>query len=384
MTEACAICFTPPPLPEAAKPDSCPHAFCFACISRWAGTETRCPLCREAFTSIHRLGGGEPAPVTQRRQVYVWDGTLEAADAELLGIVCRHCRRGDDEANLMLCERFEVCGMAAHARCLHLPGVPEDEWLCQRCRPRPVRPPRGAALRRLPRPERLPSRVSGAQEAGSLPAEEVTEDVLDGFGRPPSPDDASRAQERRWVSRQRAIAASVDAQRAVDARSAPDPAARRARHTGLRTVRELRANWAELRTGVLTFAGLVPPSPPSRRAPSRMALVPVKDCAGDAAERAWAAFDAVRSAPAEAPRRPAPQPAASLGGHLEHIAWAKRRRLERAAGLAPPPQLRSDAPLPLPDMEQGEAELLASILDGGGVERAPQRPSIRIPKKAGS
>lgn len=34
--------------------DSCNHYFCFLCIMEWAKVETKCPLCKQRFSSIRR------------------------------------------------------------------------------------------------------------------------------------------------------------------------------------------------------------------------------------------------------------------------------------------------------------------------------------------
>lgn len=34
--------------------DSCDHYFCFVCIMEWAKVESRCPMCKRRFSTIHR------------------------------------------------------------------------------------------------------------------------------------------------------------------------------------------------------------------------------------------------------------------------------------------------------------------------------------------
>jgi hypothetical protein len=44
---------------------------------------------------------------------------------------CYICRRGDNDASLLLCDRcnFEIC----HLECCGLETVPEGDWFCRSC-----------------------------------------------------------------------------------------------------------------------------------------------------------------------------------------------------------------------------------------------------------
>ena len=181
------------------------------------------------------------------------------------------------------------------------------------------------------------------------------------------PASTDAARERRWVQRQRAITASVDAQRASDevAGGAGGASAlhrtRTTHRTALRTVSELRTNWEQLRQGVLSFpafraANAVIAHPtPSRRArtllspegaeqgaePLRSSVpAPVEN----AIERSWEALAALtgqqQSRVANTAQRPrqhaaatAPAPTRNVG-HLEHLAFARRWREQRAEPLS--------------------------------------------------
>ncbi|GFR49664.1 hypothetical protein Agub_g11809 [Astrephomene gubernaculifera] len=50
MRVQCSICYER--TGDLGELDSCLHRFCFPCISRWADTENRCPLCKERFIVI--------------------------------------------------------------------------------------------------------------------------------------------------------------------------------------------------------------------------------------------------------------------------------------------------------------------------------------------
>ena len=48
--------------------------------------------------------------------------------------VCFVCKRGDDEASLLLCDGAGPCPRAAHTHCLGMESVPEGDWFCDRCK----------------------------------------------------------------------------------------------------------------------------------------------------------------------------------------------------------------------------------------------------------
>lgn len=53
--ENCGICFLEEGNTFRGLIDSCDHHFCFLCIIEWSKIESRCPLCRERFSSIRRV-----------------------------------------------------------------------------------------------------------------------------------------------------------------------------------------------------------------------------------------------------------------------------------------------------------------------------------------
>ena len=168
--------------------------------------------------------------------------------------------------------------------------------------------------------------------------------------RPSSPD---AARERRWVLRQRAITASVDAQRASDEVAGGSRQAQVLRRTALRTVGELRTNWEQLRQGVLSFPAFraAAQPTPSRRARTLLSPEGAEQVAephssgapvaivDNAIERSWEALAALtaqqQSRTANAAPRPrqraaaaTPAPARDVG-HLDHLAFARRWREQR-------------------------------------------------------
>ena len=49
-TFKCPICLSF--LCNSYGPNSCPHKFCYRCISKWGYMKRCCPICRMSFTSI--------------------------------------------------------------------------------------------------------------------------------------------------------------------------------------------------------------------------------------------------------------------------------------------------------------------------------------------
>jgi hypothetical protein len=345
---------------------------------------------------------------------------------------------GDREHELLLCHRFEVCGASAHVGCLGMSRVPEEDWECHRC----LR--RSAARRTRARAAAAPAAAAAPRARISLPDGAASADFdSDGvpyvlelsltgpsdtamlyLDRPPSPDAAALARERHWVARQRAITASVDAQRAHDA-AADGAEALRAhaqRHTALRTVREMRNNWEQLRRGVLSFSAAresaAEPARPRAAAPQRLqrrarTLLPAAPgeaqeerveeqppggrAAGspdaDAAQLSWQALetlqqqrpqqrqreqrgrgvagDGVRRAAAArvAPPPSQPSPANDADGHMAHLACVRRRR--EAGVTAPYTQRQRAHPLSPPSPAAG-----AAPAPSGGGFRIPKRPKM--------
>ena len=293
---------------------------------------------------------------------------------------------GDREDELLLCRRFEACGCCAHASCLGLPGVPLEDWSCSDCLRAAERRarPRGRAAALAPVGESPvldgdaahgPGPVEDCWLSAELNATQPSDYEQLYMERPSSPD---AARERRWVLRQRAITASIDAQRASDAVAGGARQAQVLRRTALRTVGELRTNWEQLRQGVLSFPAFraAPQPTPSRRARTLLSPEGAEQVAEphgssapaavgeNAIERSWEALAALtaqqQSRTAKAVPRPrqraaaaAPAPTRDVG-HLEHLSFARRwreqrpeptsRRVQRSP--SPPAAAESVAPVP--------------------------------------
>ncbi|KAL8527877.1 hypothetical protein ACS0TY_005626 [Phlomoides rotata] len=120
----------------------CSHYFCFACIMEWSKVESRCPLCKQRFTTISRTARAEGGhdlrdavfPVPERDQVY------QPSEEELRGYLdpyenfhCTECNQGGDDALMLLCD---LCDSPAHTYCVGLGReVPDGNWYCDGCRP---------------------------------------------------------------------------------------------------------------------------------------------------------------------------------------------------------------------------------------------------------
>ncbi|KAL8540876.1 hypothetical protein ACS0TY_002208 [Phlomoides rotata] len=122
--------------------NSCSHYFCFSCILEWSKVESRCPLCKERFTTINRtkqLDGGNHLrdvviPVPKRDQVYQpSEEELRSYIDPYENVLCTECHLGGDDALILLCD---VCDSPAHTYCVGLGRVvPDGNWYCDGCRP---------------------------------------------------------------------------------------------------------------------------------------------------------------------------------------------------------------------------------------------------------
>ncbi|KAL6560586.1 hypothetical protein OROGR_004145 [Orobanche gracilis] len=119
--------------------DCCSHYFCFACITEWSKVESRCPLCKQRFTTITRTTRADGGyyltdaviPIPERDQVY------QPSEEELLNLyenlLCSECHLGGDDEFMLLCD---LCDSPAHTYCLGLGHeVPQGNWYCDACRP---------------------------------------------------------------------------------------------------------------------------------------------------------------------------------------------------------------------------------------------------------
>ncbi|XP_051145306.1 uncharacterized protein LOC127261138 [Andrographis paniculata] len=140
---ACGIC-----LSEEGKRsmrgilDCCSHHFCFGCIIEWSKVESRCPLCKQRFSTISRTTTRRGADGSRDAviQVAMRDQVYEPSEEELRAfldpyenVVCTECDQGGDDALMLLCD---VCDSPAHTYCIGLGHeVPEGNWYCDGCKP---------------------------------------------------------------------------------------------------------------------------------------------------------------------------------------------------------------------------------------------------------
>ncbi|GIL61353.1 hypothetical protein Vafri_15786 [Volvox africanus] len=173
MRIECCVCYEK--TRDLGELDSCFHRFCFECISRWAETENRCPMCKERFIVIKRKrlppgisggggsGGGTNASGSglatglkrSREEAVATDGARtdnvsdddededpDAGDGprkRLKGTVVETrivpdkkqvCSRGDDDEQLLLCDG---CDRGFHTYCVEMDDIPQGEWYCPDC-----------------------------------------------------------------------------------------------------------------------------------------------------------------------------------------------------------------------------------------------------------
>jgi len=135
--DECGICLTVQGINSRGKLDCCDHYYCFACISEWARVETRCPACRQRFSTISRpckssVGyRGRTVRVPTRNQVYIPEDGIGALPDPYGDVYCTECNNCGDDDLLLLCD---MCDSAAHTFCVGLGRtVPLGDWFCHSC-----------------------------------------------------------------------------------------------------------------------------------------------------------------------------------------------------------------------------------------------------------
>jgi len=344
--EPCGVCL------EAVQTrgvlDCCEHIFCLDCILGWAQKESRCPVCRRRMTTVTQPGAA-PVPIPRKNQVFEFDGVLMEDESDALDDVrCDVCNEGDREDELLLCRRFEVCGASAHASCLGLREVPDEDWECYCCAASSRRRERVTAAR--------VSALASPAATGVTPEEQarmsgeyrwVSGDAVD-LECPPSPRD-DEATVQRWVARQRTIASTTDA-----AVHSPGLNAASRQLSSLRTIRQFRDNWAAIRDGRVSFEAIGSgrarahtgtASRGSRAARTRGTPAPAATMsdapAADASQLSWHALEELRRQEEQRARRQASRGAAAgprrvessrietqrpADGFLQHLAGMRRAR----------------------------------------------------------
>ncbi|XP_040997667.1 uncharacterized protein LOC121243607 [Juglans microcarpa x Juglans regia] len=134
----CMIC-----LSDSAKSirgiiDCCDHHFCFVCIMEWAKIESRCPICKRRFSTIHRpfkdgvFYRERVVKVPARDQIYTPYGNTTAGPSDPFSqVLCSICHQMTDDSLLLLCD---LCDSASHTYCVGLGfTVPEGDWFCHDC-----------------------------------------------------------------------------------------------------------------------------------------------------------------------------------------------------------------------------------------------------------
>ena len=102
--------------------DSCRHAFCIDCISRWSQIESRCPVCRTRFKFLNN----QAVPERDQRGLVEDPAFVDWLES----VRCVVCAGADNEDRLLLCDG---CDQASHTYCVGLTSVPDDAWYCQQC-----------------------------------------------------------------------------------------------------------------------------------------------------------------------------------------------------------------------------------------------------------
>ena len=121
----------PCPKGKALEVSRAKHEFCIGCITDWAKSSEKCPLCREQFgrnSIIHQDTNGKQScislPPLERNDMHVEDEEQDEGE-------CVMC---DMRGFLIICD---VCDRDYCLSCsgLHHPhNVPEGQWICRQCR----------------------------------------------------------------------------------------------------------------------------------------------------------------------------------------------------------------------------------------------------------
>lgn len=135
--DECGICLTVQGINVRGKLDCCDHYYCFPCILEWAKVETRCPTCRQRFSTISRpctssVGyRGRTVRVPTRNQVYIPEDEIGALPDPYGDVFCTECNNSGNDDLLLLCD---MCDSAAHTFCVGLGrAVPLGDWFCRSC-----------------------------------------------------------------------------------------------------------------------------------------------------------------------------------------------------------------------------------------------------------
>ncbi|KAJ0754911.1 putative chromatin regulator PHD family [Helianthus annuus] len=134
----CGVCLLDEGVSLRGFIDSCDHYFCFVCIMEWAKIESRCPICKRRFSTIHRpkkdgvFLSERIVNVPVRDQIYNHGGNATIGPPDPYSQVkCSVCCGSSDEQLLLLCD---LCDSAAHSYCVGLGAtVPEGDWFCKDC-----------------------------------------------------------------------------------------------------------------------------------------------------------------------------------------------------------------------------------------------------------
>lgn len=133
--ESCAICAGSVAAPVGRLP--CAHGFCFACVLEWSCMKNECPLCKRTFNEIC-VQHADGRRTTEHVATPVSPEELERKAFE--ETKCLVCHTAEREHLLLLCDQ-PGCTVSCHTDCCDPPlrSVPDGEWLCPKCRPRPPR-----------------------------------------------------------------------------------------------------------------------------------------------------------------------------------------------------------------------------------------------------
>ncbi|KAJ4959888.1 hypothetical protein NE237_019798 [Protea cynaroides] len=134
----CGICLSEDGKAIRGWVDSCDHYFCFVCIMEWSKVESRCPMCKQRFSTIRRppkhgvFLRERIVNIPVRDQLFHPFGNATVGPSDPYAEVrCSECNGKANESLLLLCD---LCDSASHTYCVGLGAtVPEGDWYCHDC-----------------------------------------------------------------------------------------------------------------------------------------------------------------------------------------------------------------------------------------------------------
>ena len=119
---------------ELANPDGCNHDFCKSCLIEWSQRSEKCPMCKANYNNIYFYDNGikKQLSINEIRKEYKKENNNEdSIDEENIEKICYICKKGEDQNNLLKCDRCKT--YFCHYYCCNLKKIPPGKWYCKYC-----------------------------------------------------------------------------------------------------------------------------------------------------------------------------------------------------------------------------------------------------------